>query len=120
MRPQREKPLERLVDADPRFYDWSPDRELNPQYADRPDRHGIGLLFDCPIHGDHCLVGVPFANPLDGGGPHEPSRPTWQRTGESFETLTLSPSIKVLGGETGCEWHGFIRDGRFETCEDSR
>jgi len=37
-----------------------------------------------------------------------------------FGTVTLSPSIRILGGDDGCEWHGFIRAGRFETCGDAR
>lgn len=114
----REKRLERLVDADPRFYGWSPDRDLNPQYADKPDRVGLGIMFDCPIHEPYCFVAVPFKVAIDGGGPID-NRPTWDRTGDTFETLTLSPSIRVLGGPGGCRWHGFIRNGRFETCGDS-
>lgn len=124
VKPRRAQPLERLVDADPRYYDWKPDRELNPHLAAFPDRTGIGLFFDCPIHAD-CWVAVRFANPLDGGGtfmhPDEPAAtPAWQRTGEDFATLTLSPSIRVLGGADGCEWHGFIRGGKFEHCGDSK
>ncbi len=115
----RAQPLVRLVDADPGFYDWAPDRELNPQYAGKPDRRGVGIIPECPIHED-CHVGVAFSNALDGGGPLEAGRPLWQRTGESFETLTLSPSIRVLGGAGRCEWHGFIKNGAFETCGDSR
>ncbi len=32
----------------------------------------------------------------------------WQRTGETFETLTLSPSVDA--SRAGC-WHGFITNG---------
>ncbi len=123
MRPRRAQPLVRLTEADPSFYDWAPDRKLNPQHAGRPDRRGVGIIFECPIHVD-CNVGVRFANALDGGGPlDEPGyegRPTWHRTGETFDTLTLTPSIRVVGGADGCEWHGFIRNGAFESCSDSR
>lgn len=106
MRPLRAQRLERLVDADPSFY---------TDHAGT--RTGLGLTFDCPIH-ENCFLAVPFANPLD-GGPAEP-RKTWQRDGDTFESLTLSPSIRILGGDEGCEWHGFIRSGLFETCGDSR
>lgn len=119
MKPQRAQPLERLVDADPRFYDWKPDRALNPHLAHRPDRTGVGVLFCCPIHPD-CWVQVQFNNALDGGAMFDPSAPAWDRTGDSFETMTLAPSIRVVGGPNGCEWHGFIRAGRFEHCGDSR
>lgn len=117
MKPQREKPLLRLADAEPLFYDYAPNREVNP---DAPrDRRGIGILFDCPIHED-CRVGVHFANPLDGEGPVEFQRGGWRRSGETAEDLTLEPSILVLGGPRGCEWHGFIRSGNFENCGDSK
>jgi hypothetical protein len=54
---------------------------------------------------------VAFANPLDGGPPHiSLGEPTWQRTGDTFETLTLSPSI-LRTRPYGCGWHGFITDG---------
>lgn len=119
MKPQRAQRIERLVDADPRFLDWSPDRAINPHLADKPDRCGVLVLFECPIH-DDCHVSVQFRNALDGGGPLQPEGPSWERTGDTAETLTLSPSIRVLGGPNGCEWHGFIRAGRFEHCGDSK
>lgn len=119
MKPQRTKRLERLVDADARFVDWKPDRSINPHLADRPDRRGVMIVFDCPIHED-CNIGVQITPALDGGGPLESGQKAWARTGDTVETLTLSPSIRVLGGADGCEWHGFIRNGRFEHCGDSR
>jgi len=42
---------------------------------------------------------------------------SWDRQGESFDTLTLRPSILRLkwkdraGREHGCGWHGFITNG---------
>lgn len=117
MRPLRSKPIERLVDADPAFYDYTPDRALNPNAG--PDRKGLGVIFMCPIH-EECWVSVPFKVALDGGAPVDPARVAWDRAGDTFEGLTLSPSIRILGGPNGCEWHGFIKAGRFETCGDSR
>lgn len=32
----------------------------------------------------------------------------WERTGDTFDTLTLKPSIQRVGG---CAWHGFITNG---------
>lgn len=113
MKPRRAKPLERLVDADPVWVDGS---------VSDGERHGTGIIFNCPIH-DECFANVQFSNPLDGSPSHDNNgrcEPTWHRTGETFETLTLSPSIRRLGGPDGCEWHGFIRGGRFETCGDAR
>lgn len=75
-----------------------------------PERHGIGVMFDCPCGcGQHCYV--PFANPLDGGPPHEASRPLWTRAGETFKDLTVTPSILRARAKGGCGWHGFITRG---------
>lgn len=73
------------------------------------ERFGIGIDFDCPC-GCQSPCYVPFSNPLDGGSPLNDGHHTWQRTGETFETLTLTPSIQRIAG---CDnkWHGFIRDG---------
>ncbi len=59
---------------------------------------------------------MPFANPLDGAAPDRGRKHLWQRTGDSFETLTLTPSIDYTRFDNGtlrdptC-WHGFITDG---------
>jgi hypothetical protein len=85
----------------------------------------MGLTFWCP----HCVgtpgatrLGVAFANPLDGGKsekmvehhdghgqvvPHAPE-PEWQRSGETFAVLTLTPSVD--SSKSG-HWHGFITNG---------
>lgn len=85
----------RLVDLEPR---WS------TEYGD--NRHGLGITFLCPC----CLktrIGVAFSNPVDGGPPS--SRVLkWQRTGDTFETLSLSPS---LDASRQGHWHGFITNG---------
>jgi len=108
MKPQRAKRLERLVDAHPKL-----------------EHGGTWLSFDCPIHLNDateemspeervhhwCRVAIPLR-----GGHEKP----WDHTGDSFETITVSPSIARRGGAGGCEWHGFIRNGRFEHCGDSR
>jgi hypothetical protein len=90
-------------------------------------RHQMGITFLCPSHGIDglpgytCYLGVWFENPLDGGAPYQdgapfPDRdgphiqvvisPLWKRRGDSFDTLTLTPSIDVKG-----HWHGHITDG---------
>lgn len=73
-------------------------------------RKGIGLTFNCPCG---CLVRgfVSFTNPLDGGPAVELERPHWDRTGETFKNLTLSPSIHRVKEKGGCGWHGFITNG---------
>lgn len=106
----------RLVDLHPRFFGNGgagvTDREGQPV----PERLGVGLGFDCPCgkcDNEFTWVYVAFTNPLDGGPPvHDEGEPTWQRTGETFDTLTLAPSILR---RTDCGWHGFIRDGGIVT-----
>lgn len=70
-----------------------------------PPRTGVGLSFVCPKCRHESYVA--FDNPLDGGIPHvSPQQATWHRTGETFETLILSPSI--MHSSPNCMWHGFI------------
>lgn len=73
-----------------------------------PERKGCGVSFDCPC-GCGERVFVHLSNPTDGGPPRAGNHPTWKRTGEDFDSLTLSPSIQRVGG---CEWHGFVRNGQ--------
>lgn len=75
-----------------------------------PRREGVGVDLDCPCGCAQRLF-VPFNNPLDGGPPvHCRKDDAWQRNGDTFETLTLTPSIQRLDPD-GCRWHGFITDG---------
>lgn len=75
-----------------------------------PERHGIGVSFDCPCGQCGERAYIAFANPLDGGPPHDADghHPTWNRVGDVFETMTLAPSIQRMGG---CKWHGHIVNG---------
>lgn len=99
----------RLLDLKPRWIDWE-------------NRRGLGVEFGCMV-GSHngwpCeeRLMVLFANPLDGGEPWPGESRTlilklitkeelrhrivgcgpcrWKRTGETFETLTLRPSVNA-------------------------
>lgn len=94
---------------------------LDPTWI-RRDGRIVGVRFKCPtcsrwganFEGIHS-VGVLFTNPPD-GGPALPNDETiasnndgqrWTRTGDTFESLTLTPSID--GGEG--EWHGYVQAG---------
>lgn len=89
--------------------------DLEPRWwADEPGRTGMGITFLCP----HCKkqrLGVAFSNPIDGGKPEHlvhpytiGSAPEWNRSGDTFDTLTLTPSIDA--SKHG-HWHGFITNG---------
>ncbi len=87
-------------------------RGPNDEEVPIPERKRIGLMYDCPCGcGDRRYV--PFENPEDGKGPLEGKNHKWHRTGTTFKTLTLSPSIRHIPLEHGdCSWHGWIRDGK--------
>lgn len=114
----------RLTELKPRFYGAGGEgvfqRDAHGHLVPAPERTGIGLSFDCPCpscaaqrEGDsyrdfHLRISVSFENPLDGGPPLRGDRPLWTRTGDTFETITLKPSILV---RDRCGWHGFVRNG---------
>lgn len=85
--------------------------DLDPRWASADGRHGQAVSFDCPCGCRERLI-VPFSNPIDGGAPMQTKRrdgkdaPLWTRTGDTFETLTPSPSI-----DSPKHWHGHIRAG---------
>ena len=96
----------RLTELAPR---WAMDADIviggvHRHYA---DRHGMALTFECP-HCRTCRLGVWFANPIDGLPPTDDAKTLWQRTGESFDVLTLTPSIDASNHG---HWHGTIFNG---------
>lgn len=103
----------RLTTLNPKFLGAGGPGISNADGSPAPKRHGVGIIMDCPC-GDadegHQLY-VPFKNPIDGGTSVEPRG--WDRTGDTFDTLTLSPSILRT---TGCKWHGWIRNGEVTSC----
>jgi uncharacterized protein DUF6527 len=89
---------------------WKPDRELNPQYEGIPDVERWGMILDHPDARNTAQrhhSGITFAGPVQ--AQIDPSRPAWQV--ESWEPLTLSPSILCNVDKSGCGLHGFIRQG---------
>lgn len=132
----------RLVDLSPNWmvatvFDAEGRQVAHWQEHEGAPRRGMGITFRCPLLHEACYIGVLFANPIDGGPPAGfrkvavlgPDRQPiydgpnmrvallpnnlWQRTGDTFETLTLQPSILVpgSGGPGDCNWHGFITNG---------
>lgn len=114
----------RLVDLAPK---WAVDADIliGTKVVHDPDREGMGITFACPhcvkLHPNEPLerggpiqfLGVFFRNPVD-EKPHTDDVPLerlWSRIGDTFETLTLSPSIDASASG---HWHGFIVQGRIE------
>ena len=91
--------------------------DLNPQWFEIHGRDTLlaGVIYDCPCQLDTCAwggrVAISFSNPVRGEPANGPGERLWHRTGETFETLTLSPSVHQVG-----HWHGWIRNGVVESC----
>jgi len=97
--------------------------DLEPVWIERRGRV-VGIRFTCPIndgigpHREGHQVAVLFVNPVDGGAAHSDDPNClgnnkgnrWSRTGNTFETLTLSPSIDCTTTNPHC-WHGEVKDG---------
>jgi hypothetical protein len=90
--------LVRLVELDPGWF------------VTDEGRRGMGITFLCPC----CRIQhlrIWFANPIDGGPPAAPGvfpLPRWKRSGDTFDTLTIEPSIDC--SKFG-HWHGHITAG---------
>jgi hypothetical protein len=112
--------------------------DCNPRWAD--DVAGVThyLRFDCPEGHAGCSHTIPFTPALD-GTPQTSSQALWERRGDTFETLTLMPSMArrpqyqsyeeaIAAGcipehvtpELLCAMHVNLIDGKFEFAGDSR
>lgn len=85
----------------------------------------VGVTFRCPHcpageRGETAYLGVFFSTPIDRDRTdtdekdwptymlQHPERKYWDRSGDSFDNLTISPSVDASG--VG-HWHGFISSG---------
>lgn len=112
--------------------------DCNPQWV---ESHGVpcGVSFDCPEGHDGCRHTIRFTPMLDGTSWTPHGKAIWQRTGDAFDTLTVTPSIRRVprrGGEDTpdssnyvnqrvnetirCALHVTLTNGTFEFCGDSR
>lgn len=112
----------RLTELDPQFLNSGGHGITNSITGEPvPLRVGVGLRFNCP-----CGCGapgyVPFSNPLDGGPAVDTAHDKWERTGDTYDTITLTPSILKTkwqdkdGNSHGCGWHGYITNGEIIEC----
>jgi hypothetical protein len=121
----------KLTDCDASFYgETALAPGVNGLPNGRKERRGLGVTFWCPLcvkanlpEHRRAMLPVAFAQTLDGGPPQEGWRTAsgemrhrnhWQRTGETLETLTLSPSIDASGQkhDHGPGWHGHVVNGQ--------
>lgn len=111
--------------------------DCNPKWA---EANGLTcyVIFECPEGHVDCKHAIPFRQSIE-GPIAEQAGAMWDRTGGTFETLTLSPSIRRiqryanreaaladgchpdhLEDSLFCALHIFIKDGAIEFCGDSR
>ena len=116
--------IERLVDCEPRWVD---------------DVSGVFCYvhFRCPEGHDGCWHTIPFVPALSGPTQSFPHA-YWHRVGDTFETLTLTPSIRryptyanreaalaagclpeYVEESMFCKMHVNLVDGVFQFCGDS-
>ena len=101
-----------LIDLNPRFLDYGGEGTTRRDGSTVEKRFGVMIRFDCPC-GCDVPTSIHFENPIDGGDAIVSHDQAWHRTGETFETLTLHPSIRRRKfGEYGCDWHGWIELGQ--------
>lgn len=116
--------------------------DCNPRWVHAHGETDDGLThyvsFDCPEGHDGCSITVPFTPRLNGSAFDGAGGATWQRTGDTFETLSLSPSIakrpryatREVAIAAGCisehvteallcACHIFITDGKIIFCSES-
>lgn len=99
----------RLIDLEPRFLAYSLDETGHEIHRHLPNAIGAqGIRFTCPNPRHGHIIVIWFANPVDAAPVpnHVTPTPRWTRTGMTYETLSLTPSIDVKD-----DWHGFVTDG---------
>ncbi len=92
--------------------------DCNPKWSSK-----CGITFECPEGHPGCSHTIPFTPSLDNreGKSWQRNGALWHRFGDTFETLTLFPSIrKIPTNKNDCSLHIFIKDGEIEFCSDSR
>jgi len=76
------------------------------KYVNQADQWCGIIEFHQLLDGEWCGESVPFQ-----GFDNDQSRPQWNV--ESFDPLTLSPSILCSPEKGGCGSHGYIRQGQW-------
>jgi len=103
----------RLVDLEPRWVGYGGE-DVTHNGEPVPRRERVALSFLCPC-GKGERVTLMLRNPPDGGPNPIPELPAWERSGEDFASMSLTPSIQRRD-PGGCQWHGFLTDGVFRSC----
>lgn len=97
----------KLIELNPRWIGAGGEGIFDENHNPVPYREKVGVVFDCPVCGKEHPCFIPFTNPPDGKPPVK-QRVTWELNGDSFETMSITPSIQRMDK---CNWHGFITNG---------
>lgn len=99
------------------FHSWAPDRTIESnrvRYEGMADIEKVGMKLehDKPDGSGRHAGAIMFDLP----GMREVfnDRDMWQV--QSWEPLTLTPSVHCNPAKGGCGWHGFITDGKWRNC----
>lgn len=107
----------RLVDCNPKWVEHG-------KWTGQPEGIKCGIVFDCPEGHPGCSHAIPFTPALDGQAVKtwQSNGAQWQRSGDTFETLILTPSIRrsPVPEYDECALHIFIKNGNIEFCDDSK
>lgn len=82
-----------------------PLRQLDPRYIKGKDGEPTGISFECPA----CTKTQTHRVRVRWADAQRNDEPLWERSGLTFDELTLSPSID---GTPSCKFHGFLRMGK--------
>jgi hypothetical protein len=98
-----------------RLNDFRP-KWVQPEAVRVPVPVYVGVSFDCPHCGSQRLS-IGFRQPIDpqgllNGTTWQPQSLAWDRTGDSFDALTLAPSIDF---SPQGHWHGHIINGEVQS-----
>jgi len=110
----------KLTDLNPRFLNSGgpgiTHKNAAGEWEEPPLVRGVGVVLDCPCGKCGDELYVPFSVALDGTARPDGTHPGWEREGDTFEILTLKPSVLRIQSRGGCGWHGFISNGEVTTC----
>lgn len=113
--------------------------DCNPRWGSDSGENDCWITFDCPEGHEGCRHTISFTPALDGTEIPDPGHARWERKGDTFETLTLTPSIRRISRHASreaaiaadcvpeyvtesllCAMHVELEQGIFKFAGDSR
>jgi hypothetical protein len=104
----------KLTELNPRWVGTGGEGITDKDGKPVPYREKIGISFNCPRCSDSHRVVIEFSNPPDRLASPRSDGHTWNRSGDTFDNLTLTPSIASLSPDCGA--HFFVTNGEIVSC----